>query len=297
MKSIKIGIIGNGFVGQATRLFECEKVNVLVFDVDASKCVPPNTSLEDLTDKCDVIFVCVPTPMNKDGSCYTGIVENVVSDINKSCNRSTLRSCCKKPFIVVRSTVPPETCKRLNVYHMPEFLTEKNWKNDFKTTEKWIVGLMDTEKFLKQNGQFIDTMNSLFHFAHESGVIDSKNIVFVNSTESELIKYTRNAFLAVKVSYCNEIARYCEKINISYNVIREHFPDYRITNFHTSVPGYDGHNGYGGTCLPKDTQALAIEMRKRECEPLLIEASIKRNNTIDRPEKDWNENKGRSVIE
>lgn len=297
MKSINIGIIGNGFVGQATSLFGCEKVKVLVYDVDQTKCNPIGTTLEHLSDECDVIFVCVPTPMNKDGSCYTGIVENVINDISKTCNRTILRSCCKKPFIVVRSTVPPETCKRLNVYHMPEFLTEKNWRHDFKTTEKWIIGLINDTENKKQNGQFKDTMNMLFDLAHENGVIDSKNAVYVNSTESELIKYTRNGFLAVKVSFCNEIARFCESLNVSYDVIREHFPDYRITHYHTSVPGYDGHNGYGGTCLPKDTQALSFEMRKRNLEPLLLEASIKRNNTIDRPEKDWNENKGRSVVE
>lgn len=286
--SISIGIIGNGFVGQATNLFKCDKINVLIYDIDPLKCVPYDITLKKLNELCKIIFICVPTPMNPDGSCHTGIVETCLDNLKD-------QNSGNNHHIIIRSTVPPGTCKRLNVHHMPEFLTEKNWNEDFYKTEKWIVG-MNTYRSSDDDKSFINDLSQLFLFAHDANCILHNNIEFVNSIESEMIKYTRNAFLAVKISFCNEIYQMCNAINIPYDVIKNNFPDFRITPYHTNVPGHDGKLGYGGTCLPKDTQALAVEMRKYNLEPLLLEASVKRNTQIDRPEQEWNVDKGRAVV-
>lgn len=300
-----IGIIGNGFVGKATQLFENINFNVLVYDIDDMKCVPVGITLYDIKNKCDIIFICVPTPMNPDGSCYTGIVSKCIEDI-----RNTKYDGCRGdyPYIVVRSTVPPETCCNLGVYHMPEFLTEKNWEQDFYNTERWIIGSnhvchdMNTCKEshdyeCEKEYDFRTYMEYLFNSAKDENKIAHNNLVFVDTVESEMIKYTRNAFLAMKVSFCNEIYHMCNKLEISYNTIKELFPDHRITQSHTNVPGHDGKRGYGGTCLPKDTHALTYEMKKKGLTPYILEAALKRNNEIDRPGKDWNNDKGRAVID
>jgi UDP-N-acetyl-D-mannosaminuronate dehydrogenase len=73
---IKIGIVGGGFVGQATFLLNCKDIHCIIYDIDPSKCFPQSTTFNDLKD-CHIVFICVPTPMNSDRTCYTKIVEDV----------------------------------------------------------------------------------------------------------------------------------------------------------------------------------------------------------------------------
>ena len=131
---MKIGIIGNGYVGGASALLGNEKVSVLVYDTAPDKCSPKGLIITDLVD-CDFVFVCVPTPMYKDGSCATHIVESVVDDLAKAGY--------DRERVVVKSTVPVGTCRKLGVMFMPEFLTEQNWKKDFLNQKKWILGTND----------------------------------------------------------------------------------------------------------------------------------------------------------
>ena len=79
---MKIGIIGNGFVGRATTLFGADFIKDLVYDKDPEKCSPLGTTLADLYD-CDFVFICVPTPMRKDGSCHTQIVESCIYSLKQ----------------------------------------------------------------------------------------------------------------------------------------------------------------------------------------------------------------------
>ena len=79
---MKIGIIGNGFVGKATGLLECDDISIIIYDINPILCKPLNTTLEDICD-CELIFISVPTPMNKDGSCYIDILKSVINDISK----------------------------------------------------------------------------------------------------------------------------------------------------------------------------------------------------------------------
>ena len=75
-----IGIIGNGFVGSATRQLECNNIQTLIYDINPKLCVPINLSIEELKS-CEIIFISVPTPMNKDGSCYLNIIHNVLDNL------------------------------------------------------------------------------------------------------------------------------------------------------------------------------------------------------------------------
>lgn len=283
--SITIGIIGNGFVGQATNLFNNKDVNVLIYDVIPSKCVPPNTILDDLKI-CNLIFICVPTPMKKDKSCSLKYIYQVLNDLNKiKLNRN-------KTDIILRSTVPIGTSKKLNVHFMPEFLTEKNWKNDVLNNKDWVIGL------LNENDQIIKKFDTLFTLCKKNNNYFNQNITlhFITTEEAELCKYVRNTFLAVKVSFFNEIEQYCNHMNINYENIRKITTyDKRIGSSHMNVPGHDGRKGYGGICFPKDINSLLYQFEENGFKSYIIKSSIYRNEQIDRPEKDWISNKGRAV--
>lgn len=283
---MKIGIIGNGFVGKATCSLACDEVELLSYDINPDLCIPRNCTLEMIT-KCDLIFISVPTPMMKDGSCYLNILESVVSDLTKI-----------KPIdemmVVIRSTVPPGTADRLNCYFMPEFLTEKNYLEDFKNCDEWIFGLKDSDKDTK----FKKTINELFTKAKFYNSIKSNKCTFLYNREAEMVKLFRNTFLATKVSFCNEIYDYCQSANISYdNMIEVACNDSRIGHSHSKVPGHDGSRGFGGTCFPKDTANLLNLIENKGLKSYILKSVVNRNREHDRPEKDWENNLGRAVVD
>ena len=92
-ENINIGIVGGGYVGNATKLFGCKDSNdvqdvvVRVYDTDPEKCVPKDISIIDL-EEYDIIFVCVPTPLNEDGSCHLDIVKSVINDLSQIVDKS-----------------------------------------------------------------------------------------------------------------------------------------------------------------------------------------------------------------
>jgi len=283
---MKIGIIGNGFVGKATRVLECEGIQMMCYDIDPKLCVPEGTTLEKLCES-DIIFVSVPTPMNKDGSCFLNIVESVVDDISKIVNLD-------EKLVVIRSTVPPGTSKRLNCYFMPEFLTEKNYIDDFINNPEWIFGLKGKTI---QDSLFMETIKKMIDLAYYNNKITYDTISFVLTTEAEMIKLFRNTFLATKVAYCNEIYEFCKKSGINYESVRDLATrDPRIGEGHTNVPGHDGKKGFGGTCFPKDINSLLHEMKKLDMDSYILKSVITRNENHDRPENDWKQDKGRATV-
>lgn len=284
---IKIGIIGNGFVGKATKILKCKDIDLLVYDIIPELCEPKGLTINDLS-VCDLIFISVPTPMNNDGTCYLGIVESVVKELFKVINKN-------KTQIVIRSTVVPGTCDNLNTYFMPEFLTEKNFQNDFINCKEWIFGMLGKNK--KDDDLFINNITKLFNLAKENNCIKYNNLFFVKNKEAEMIKYVKNCYLSVKVSFFNEIHEFCEKSGINYENVRKLATmDNRIMPSHSYVPGPDGKKGFGGTCFPKDTSALKNEMDKIGMKSFILDSAIKRNDMVDRPDKDWAKDKGRSHV-
>ena len=279
-----IGIIGNGYVGGATKLLDCESVNCLVYDKVPEKCSVEGLELIDLVDGCDFIFICVPTPMNHDGSCSTLLVEMVVMElIDKGYSPDR---------IIVKSTVPVGECRRLGVMFMPEFLTENNWQEDFLNQKHWILGTNE------RNDELRNEFYSVFKSSWSNGPLKNEpEISFVTTEEAELTKYTRNCFLATKVSFFNEIHSFCEAKDINYEKVSDMVAlDDRINKSHMLVPGPDGKKGFGGTCFPKDMSALNFQFSSAGVVSKVISSSIIRNNSLDRPEKDWKNDKGRAVL-
>lgn len=286
LSMITVGVVGAGFVGKATALYSCNRVKVLMFDTDAHRCVPPGTTMQELVNKCELVFVCVPTPSEHDGKCHTDIVAAVVGQLKQ------LRGTSSTPHIVVKSTVPPTTCAQLGVNHMPEFLTERAWALDFRQQKIWIVGEHDST-----DATFRHAMQELLNAAHYEGAIQSCKMTVVCTEVSETVKYVRNTFLATKVSFFNEIEEYCRLKFIPFQIVRELVvQDDRVGESHTHVPGPDGKRGFGGTCLPKDIASLVFEMEGAGMEPEILASVMNRNVTKDRPEQDWLQDKGRAAL-
>ena len=283
---LKIGIIGNGFVGNATTNFQNKDIVVIVYDKDYKKCVPLKTTMDEILET-ELVFICVPTPMNEKGECYLEIVESVVAELHQK---------EYKGFIIIRSTVPVGTSDRLNCFFCPEFLTEKNYKNDFIHNKSWVFGIPQSESSVrKDNFEFL--IHYLLSTAKQNNSIKYDDAYFLPNKEAEMVKLMKNCFLATKVSFCNEIYEFCQKKNINYKKICDVVTlDERIGKSHTQVPGHDGNFGFGGTCFPKDISNLQHEMKKIRSNSLVIDAVIERNNSVDRVEKDWQQDEGRAFV-
>ena len=276
----KIGIVGQGYVGTAIKVGFEPHYNIHTYDkFDLAKSTLPN--LKDLVQECEVIFVCVPTPMRKDGTCYTGIVEEVIKEIDYNVDTDK-----DKPIVVIKSTIPPGTTDKFNksysnviVIFNPEFLTEENFLEDFKNQKRIILG-----------GNRIGT-NKLRQIY--SKVFPQATIVKTGSKTAEMVKYFINNFLATKVSFANEMYKVCEQIDIDYDKVVEYATyDERLGKSHWAVPGPDGDFGYGGHCLPKDLSAIINQFETYG----LLEAVENVNDQV-REDRDWEEMKGRAIID
>jgi len=284
---MRILVIGNGFVGKASASVRCEDIEVIIYDIDPDKCEPKNISLDESVIGTDIIFVCVPTPYDsKTNKCYLGIIETVINNLKKIDDKLLNKT-------VIRSTIPPDFCSKYSVAHMPEFLTEADPIGTYRSTNVWIIG-MDEE-----NSELKDNIQKLLSLSKKNGKIVSNDIKFCNTVESGLIKLGRNTFLAMKVSYFNEMFDIANAYNINYETVRSGIcADPRIGNSHSVVPGPDGFRGYGGTCFPKDLNNLIATSAPLVKNNLVILPAIVERNNIDRPETakllDFTE--GRSVV-
>lgn len=177
---------------------------------------------------------------------------------------------------------------------MPEFLTEKNYIDDFINNKEWVFGLLKKDS----DEEFKITITKLFTLALENNRIKYNHLNFLTNMEAEMVKMFKTCFLATKVSFCNEISELCKIKGINYENVRAVAAnDVRILHSHTKVPGHDGKYGFGGTCFPKDASSLRYEMEKVNMKPYILDAIIIRNEKVDRPEQDWNDNKGRAVVD
>lgn len=281
-----IGIVGNGYVGKATSLLKCNDVDVIIYDKIPSLCLPRGTTNSSFKN-CDFVFVCVPTPMKPSGECDVSIVTQAVQDlVDTGYDRSR---------IIIRSTVPVGTCMRLGTMFCPEFLTERNWESDFRNSDKWVLGWDEASVDRSIVSEIYD---KVFYPAFKCGALKlPPKVDYYSTQEAELAKYVRNCFLAVKVSFFNEIHSFCKYKNIDYdNMLEAVIADNRIGSSHTAVPGPDGKCGYGGTCFPKDTTSLQHQIKSLGLNSNILDASKYRNEYIDRPEKDWESAHGRAVV-
>ena len=271
-----IGIIGNGFVGNAIAEGFKHYTAVKIYDIDDKRSAH---SFKD-TISSDIVFVSVPTPMsNKQGGrCNLSIIEDVFTKANKIKTSA---------IFVIKSTVPIGTTSKLQkqypnltILHSPEFLTARSAKLDFITPSRNIVGY-PKEFYTNLDGRpstLVDLYKERF-----PGI----SCQLMTSDESETVKYIANCFFSVKISYFNEMKLLCDKLALNWDSIIEGvLSDGRIGISHYQVPGHDGKLGFGGTCFAKDINSLITVMKDHDLDPKILKAAWEVNVNV-RPEKDW----------
>ena len=278
---MNIGIIGQGFVGNAVYQKLKKYYKVFTYDVKVKLC---NSDLETILERCKIIFVCLPTPMNKDGSCNLDILDNTLKEINKASRDVDGR------IVIIKSTIIPGSTDKfqteypyIDLVFNPEFLTEANAVDDFENQTRLLLGgpLRATTK-VKQ------IFSSVFRKTPRIIKTDAKTV--------ELVKYVTNAFLSTKVSFANEMYQLCEGLDLDYDKIIEYATlDPRLGDSHWGVPGPDGDFGFGGHCFPKDLSALIEITKQLNTVNNVLKAVQTTNNTV-RSNRDWEKMKGRAIV-
>jgi UDPglucose 6-dehydrogenase len=290
---MRIGVIGSGYVGLVTSACLADSGNhVMAIDNDerkiaelsAGRCPIFEPGLEELlaenlhagrlrfsTDLSEgvrgarVVFIAVGTPPRPDGSADLSVVEFVAAQIARSIDSSAV--------VVIKSTVPvgtgahveelirgvcPHAC---HVVSNPEFLKEGNAVNDFLRPDRVVIGADDAAAG--------DTVAELYR----PFVRNNKPILRMSRAASELTKYAANAYLATRISFINEIADICERYGVDIDEVRRGIGSDERIGYHFMYPGI----GYGGSCFPKDVQALASTARSGNVQCSLLDAVHERN--------------------
>ncbi len=261
-ENLKLAIVGHGFVGKATD-WGFNK-NVTKFIVDPLI----NTSVTDLADfKPEIVFICVPTPMGKDGSMDASIIEKVLKELILHCPNA---------IKVIKSTIVPSLLSKLykldsKIVYNPEFLREKHANMDFENSDMIIFG----------GDRNVSSIVSNAYLNHSR--CKTKEHIFTDLKTASLIKYSINTFLASKVIFFNELHSIYEKLDVkdSWETITSIISrDLRIGESHMNVPGHDGRKGFGGACFPKDSLALIKYAESIDVRLNTLISTVKINNKI-----------------
>ena len=280
-----ISVIGNGFVGSAVA-YGFSQFQPKVYDVDPQR---SKYSLKEALEQ-EFIFVCLPTPMISVEGGKANL--SMLYSFFESISNETVDG-----VFIIKSTVPVGTTKQLQksfpqfkFVHNPEFLTAANAKNDFVNADRTVIG-----------GSDVTALQSVLELYQSH--FPNIPIHVMTSDESELVKYTANCFLAVKTMFFNEIKLLSETFEADYSkIIAGVTADKRIGVSHTRVPGPDGDYGFGGTCFPKDINALihtigSVEQsQERKASSDILKAVWERNKQV-RSNWDWATSKSAVVEE
>lgn len=254
--TLNIGFYGYGVVGQATgKGFESLGHNIVPYDINLDNPI-------ELLQNTDIIFICVPTPVDDSGACDISIVEEAIINL--------INNNIKSP-ICIKSTVEPGTTKLLsekyniNINFVPEFLRERCAYEDFVENHD-ILAVGSTD----------DLSIDLIKQAH--GHLP-KNVEIMTSTEAEILKYYSNVYNAVKVIFANNFYEISQALNADYDKILNAYLKRDIKkNEYLSVN--DNLRGYAGVCLPKDTKAISHLMKKLDINLDLIHATDSDNSKL-----------------
>jgi UDPglucose 6-dehydrogenase len=260
---MRVGIIGYGFVGKAVRNGLKSPEEVCIIDPKL------NTKEDDLLIfNAEIIFICVPTPMNDDGSQDISILNNVINNLKRK------NITCP---LILKSTILPDALEDIsaeipNVVYNPEFLREKHADEDFINPSMIVIGSKDHS-----------AINFLEYFYENFTNCNCRNFVKTDLIAASLIKFTINSFLATKVSFFNELNNLFSETKTYEtwdNFIQYLSYDIRLGNSHMSVPGHDRKFGFGGACLPKDSAAFLNYAETQNIKLNLLNTAISVNNTI-----------------
>jgi UDPglucose 6-dehydrogenase len=269
---MKIGIVGNGFVGSAiVHGFILHTEQILIYDKNPDKSLH---DLERVIQDSNFIFLSLPTPMYESGECDLSIIKNCLKEIQK------LNLDLTDKIFIMKSTVVPGTTSALSsmfpeisfVFN-PEFLTERRARLDFINSARIVLGgskinTGKVEKLYRARFPYVKIIKTDFETA-------------------ELIKYMANCFFATKISFMNEMKQISEKLGTNWeDAINGFISDGRIGNSHIDVPGHDGELGFGGKCFPKDINAIIKKAEQLGIDPKVLKATWDKNLEV-RKNLDW----------
>ena len=287
-----IGVIGHGFVGGATAEVFKHYTDVKVYDVSPDRTV--HNYYEVIAQ--DILFVCLPTPMKKDGSVDVSIVDSALAQL-----KNALRE-LKKP-VILKSTIPPRELvamaehysPEIHLIYSPEFLTERTAALDFQQSSRFIFG--DHYPEGQQNFDAVDKLNQnvLMITTLFEARFPKVPMYWCSMEEASLIKYFTNVFFATKISLFNEFALIAESFGLDPNEVAGMVMlDQRIGRSHWQVPGHDGDRGFGGHCFPKDINGYMNIAREQKIMPLMARSAWETNNKV-RTNRNWESDLGRAV--
>ncbi len=295
----KIVIVGTGYVGLVTGACFSEMGNkVVCVDIDTKKIenlkngiipifepgleqivknnyqnknIDFTTNLKDVINQASIIFIAVGTPMGEDGSADLQYVLAVAKQIGEL---------MQHPLIIVdKSTVPVGTADKVkqtiqneldkrgvsidfDVVSNPEFLKEGDAINDFMRPDRVVIGAETVE--------VTERMKQLYN----PFIQHSSQFISMDVRSAEMTKYAANAMLATKISFMNEIANICELVGADVNMVKNGIGSDKRIGYSFINPGC----GYGGSCFPKDVQALNKIALENKYQPVLIQAVEKVND-------------------
>lgn len=279
----KLGIIGLGNVGKAVDyIFSTESVDKMTID--------PKYNENTLQDLCEwqptAVFVCLPTPCKPDGSVDSGSIDEAVMRLVNQTDA----------FIVIKSTLTPDVIDRLSridgrIVYEPEFLSDSNGKMDMLEARYRIVGVQQQEA-----AQHLEGLYNYFSLANPAQMIT------MSPVEASFFKYAVNNYLAMKVTFMNQLKAVMEDFGGNYNQLsRSLMVDPRMGHSHMKIPGPDGKEGFGGACFPKDLSAfISFADKKTGVDLELLKTVRSINNEIrsqydlDDREKEQNVNYGQT---
>lgn len=274
---MRIGIVGNGVVGNATgKAFECAH-EVRYWDIVFER----STHTIRLVLECDIVFVCLPTPQKPNSlECDTSALDEFLGSIRGYGGNDNTN-------LVLRSTVPIGYTRRarnnhalVNLVHSPEFLTARTAEHDAANPTRLIIGDPIYRPFYTDS-PCTGTLRNLYTSSWPGSV----PILTMTSDESEAVKLFQNSFSAVKVAVFNEMRCLSDQLGLSWERCRNALlAGGWINPAHTEVPGPDGKRGFGGSCLPKDLANFVQCCNDAGLMALVAQGAYTRNEYIDRKE-------------
>ena len=260
---LRLGIIGYGFVGKAVNyVFSTESVEKLVVDPKYNK-----NTLKNLCDwEPNITIICLPTPGSAKGSVNSKDIEEAVMRLVNQTDS----------FIVIKSTIPPQIIDRLaridnRIVYEPEFITEANSKMDMLEARYRIFGIRDPAA-----GRYLESVYNNFSLCNPA------QCIMMSPIEAAYYKYATNNFLAMKITFMNQLKQVMDEYGGNYNTLsRALMVDPRIGSSHMKIPGPDSKPGFGGACFPKDlSEFINFVESETSVDPTLLKAVRSINNEI-----------------